>query len=73
MSPPVPVHFLLHQCWMERLHQCCQLCGEMSNEAIINNTHHHHQYDQHENQQQRQHEQHPMEEDQRLDDENTQM
>ena len=30
MSPPIPFHMLLQQCWMERLHQCCQLCGEIN-------------------------------------------
>uniref|UniRef100_A0A7M5V7S7 Uncharacterized protein n=1 Tax=Clytia hemisphaerica TaxID=252671 RepID=A0A7M5V7S7_9CNID len=30
MSPPVPMHILLHQCWTERLHQCCQYCGEIN-------------------------------------------
>ena len=35
MSPPIPVNVLLHQCWMERLHQCCHQCGEMSSEAVL--------------------------------------
>ena len=30
MSPPVPMHILLHQCWTQRLHQCCQYCGEIN-------------------------------------------
>lgn len=38
---PIPVHMLLHQCWMERLHQCCQLCGEINfgHHDFTNNNH----------------------------------